>query len=97
MSGLSFTTGAFSEAFEPFLSDLSVFLHAVNANKKQKPPQNEIPAGSVPEPSERPDDENVPQPFCLGHAVAAEGDVQVLLEPCAERNVPAPPKFRYAL
>ena len=62
-------------------------------DRKAQPPQNKVPACPVPQTGQHPDNENVPQPFCLRYAVSAERNIDVVPEPGAEADMPAPPEF----
>ena len=60
-------------------------------------PKQKCPVCAVPEAGECPDDENIQYLPGQAAAVAAEGDIEIITEPCAERHMPAPPEFRDAL
>ena len=60
-------------------------------------PGDKIPAGSVPQTRKPPNDENIKTHSALAEPVAAEGNIQIIPKPGAERYMPAPPKFGYAL
>ena len=64
-------------------------------HKEVQAPEDEIPAGSMPEASAEPDEKDVPHRPPCPHPAAAKGDVQVLPEPCGQGNVPPPPEFRH--
>ena len=51
----------------------------------------------MPEAGSHPDDEDVENVPDAGAAAAAERDIEIIPEPCAERHVPAPPELRDAL
>ena len=51
---------------------------------------------AVPEAGRKPDDEEVEDHALAAAAAAAERDIQILAEPRAERDVPAPPELRHA-
>ena len=46
----------------------------------------------MPESSEEPDDEEIANPFEFGTAIATKWDVEIILKPGGERNVPATPE-----
>ena len=52
-------------------------------------PDDEVPRGTVPHTREEPHHEDVQ---CLVPTVAAHGDIHVVAEETAERDMPAPPK-----
>src|SRR5690606_29610567 len=55
------------------------------------------PVGTVPDAAEEKGDEQVVVPAPFHRAVSAERDVDIIAEPCAEADMPAPPEFRDAL
>ena len=57
---------------------------------EQQPPDNEIPAGAVPQPGSEPDNEQIAPGM---RAVPTEGDIQIIPQEAAQRNVPAPPEL----
>ena len=79
--------------FEPFEQE-----HLLNHQKHRiiQSPEQEGPVRAVPDAGERPDNEDVQQLPRTSAAVAAEGDVDIVAEPGAERHVPAPPELRDA-
>ena len=58
-------------------------------------PHDEVPASSVPEAGERPDDQQVQRLTGKAAAVAAERNVEIFLEPCAQRDMPPAPEVGY--
>ena len=56
-------------------------------------PGNECPVRAVPEAGECPDDENIQYLPGQAAAIAAEGDIEVVAEPRAERDVPPAPEL----
>ena len=60
---------------------------------KQQPPQDEIPAGTVPQACQHPDHQNVEHPASPADPVSAHGNVDVIPEPGAKAHVPAAPEF----
>ena len=56
-------------------------------------PEEEGPPGPVPDAGEHPDDHQVPGQLDLGAAAAAQGNIDVVPEPGAEGDVPAPPEL----
>ena len=55
-------------------------------------PEDEVPAGPVPESGDEPDEDDVEQAARLRHAVAAEADVDVVPEPEGHGHMPAAPE-----
>ena len=64
-----------------------------NEEKENQSPYYEVPRRAVPEAGERPDDEQAPQKPRLTAAAPAEGDIEVIAEPGAERDVPSAPEL----
>lgn len=62
-----------------------------------EPPQHEIPAGPMPDPSKQPDDENVAHLNPKSPTIAAQRDVYVGAKPTAQGDMPSPPKIGDAL
>ena len=60
-------------------------------DRKPQPPEDERPRGAVPQSCCKPDDENVQQ--LAASPAAAEGDIEVVAEPRAERDVPPAPEL----
>ena len=56
-------------------------------------PGDKVPCSAVPQSGCRPNDGNVEDPASGGHAIAAEGDVQIVAEPAAERHMPPAPEL----
>src|SRR5699024_5824159 len=56
-------------------------------------PEEEGPPGPVPDAGEHPDDHQVPGQLDLGAAAAAQGNIDVVPEPGAEGDMPAPPEL----
>lgn len=56
-------------------------------------PKHEIPACTVPKSGEHPNDCGVKQGTRKSVAVAAEGNVDVFLEPCGKGDMPSAPEF----
>ena len=61
---------------------------------KVQTPEDEVPAGAVPEAGAEPDDQNIPQRLDRAAPVSPQGDIQVLPEPTGQRHVPPPPELR---
>src|SRR5690606_9247672 len=59
----------------------------------QPAPYHVGPVGTVPQAAQQEHDHQVVVPTPFHHAVAAQGDVQVIAEPAAEADVPAAPEF----
>ena len=82
------------QLFEPFAEEelFEAYEHSV-----QSSPEDEVPARSVPEARQRPDYEQIE--YLPGEAVtvAAEGDIDVLLEPGGQGDMPSAPEIGYAL
>lgn len=62
----------------------------------QRAPDNEGPARSVPGPADKHGQEEVAVLLEFAVAVAAQGNVEKIAQPCAQRNVPAPPEVHDA-
>ncbi len=60
-------------------------------------PENEVEVRAVPEAGQEPHDQQVEDLSARALAVAAQGDVYILSEPCAQRDMPASPEFGDAL
>ena len=48
---------------------------------KIQSPDDKVPSRPVPHSGQHPDNENVPQPFCLRYAVSAERNINIVAEP----------------
>ena len=59
----------------------------------QGAPDDECPCGAVPEAAYKKDYHDVNCPFNEGDAVAAEGDIDIILEPRCEGDMPAAPEI----
>ena len=60
---------------------------------KVEAPEQEVPAGPVPDAGSRPYHQQVKEQAGLADPVAAQGDIEILPKPGAQRDVPAPPEF----
>ena len=60
---------------------------------KIQTPCNKVPACAVPEACETPYYQGVEDPSGCAYAVAAERDIQIVSEPCAQGHMPAAPPF----
>jgi len=56
-------------------------------------PGHEVPAGTVPEAGQQPDDEDVADIFPEADPVAAQGNIHIIPEEAAQGNVPPAPEF----
>jgi len=63
----------------------------------QTTPDDEGPVRAVPQPAHQEHYHQVAQPAPYRHPVAAKRDVEVILEPARERDMPAFPELRYRL
>ena len=59
-------------------------------------PGHKIPACPVPQPCKEPHGHNISDMFQPSGPVSPQGNINVFPEPCAQRYVPPPPKFRNA-
>ena len=83
------------------LSDyfLAIFSVALGQEQGQEPtsvqetPNDEVPACTMPKSTDQKDDKCVANRFSKAHFGAAQWDVEVVLEPRGERDVPTAPKF----
>ena len=66
-------------------------------NKKVKSPQNEIPAGTMPQTCKEPDYQQIKDLTDHPFPVASQGNINILPKPCAQGNMPASPELRNAL
>ena len=48
---------------------------------EEQPPQHKVPCRTVPKAGQQPDNQNIAQPHCFAHAVAAERDIHIVAEP----------------
>ena len=65
-------------------------------NRVQKTPQDKIPRRAVPQAGREPDEQDIQQLPGAPLPVSAKRDIEIIAEPRAERNMPAPPEFRDA-
>ena len=56
-------------------------------------PSNESPVGAMPETAQQENDKRVANHLCLRAAAAAQRNIDVIAEPCRQRNVPPAPKL----
>ncbi len=56
-------------------------------------PEDEVEVGAVPEAGQKPDDQQVEDLSRHAHAVAAQWDIHVFSEPCAQRDMPSAPEL----
>ena len=59
-------------------------------------PHDKIPAGSVPQTGQSPDNGNIQKLARNTFSVSAERDIHIFLEPGTQRHMPSAPEFRYA-
>ena len=59
-------------------------------------PQHIVPVGAVPDTSEHPDDENIPDLLHQTFPVSSQWDVNVFPKPGAQGDMPSSPEFRDA-
>ena len=84
----------------PFRHDIGVFPIFPEQNQRQekqcvvRTPCDERPVGAVPEPAHQEDYERVAYHFRLRDAASAERDVDIVAEPCRQRDVPPAPELR---
>src|ERR1700734_1659430 len=57
-------------------------------------PQHEVPARAVPEPGQQETDPEIEIGARIALAVAPERFVEIVADPCRQRDVPAPPELR---
>ena len=58
-----------------------------------KPPQQEVPAGAMPQAGQPPHDDEIQNLSGQAAPVAAQRDIHILPEPGSQRNMPPPPVF----
>ena len=65
-------------------------------SKQAQTPEQEVQVCAVPEPGRQPDDQQVKNHAPAAAAAAAEREIQIIAEPCAQRDVPPAPELRHA-
>ena len=77
-------------AFQKFAVD--VFFQCQKHEEDQSP-QHKVPACTVPQSGKRPDCQHVPHGFPLAHTAAAQREIDIVLEPASQRDVPSSPEL----
>ena len=77
-------------AFQEFAVD--VFFQCQKHEEDQSP-QHKVPACTVPQSGKRPDCQHVPHGFPLAHTAAAQREIDIVLEPASQRDVPSSPEL----
>lgn len=59
----------------------------------QATPCDKCPIGTMPQSAEQKDYHDVEHPTADTHTTAAKGDIEIVAEPCGERDMPSVPKL----